>query len=200
MFPVRIDETPPPQPDTVVAAFNGEAERFVLRAFRLFQRSLMQLNGDAGTVLGKHLRARIPGASVDQMLSDLTSLVIEIHFLRDQPHATARGMAKWPSKQEFFLIALIEASQRRDKARATEAAIALLDTFEVGGVLEASAALARRLEEFGLRLMPIGDAAFTYFADYKPLDGPLVRPVPLTATPEASPLRLVGSGYGRRRE
>jgi hypothetical protein len=194
--PASISEGLSARPVVVVPAFNGNAERFVLRAFRLFRRSLLQVNGDAGKVLGKHLRMRVPADAVDRMLGDLASLLIEIHVLEDRAHACASVAAKWSSKHEFFLIAMIEASQRGDMARATEAAIALLDTFQVGGALEASRAFAQRLDDFNLHLMPIGDAAFNYFADYKPLQEPALQRPPQPLDPLAAPLRLVASGAG----
>jgi hypothetical protein len=175
----------------VVPAFNGRAEKFILRAFRLFRRSLLHVNSDASKALTKHLRAQVPADAVNCTLADLTTLYLEIQFL-DGAQDFTRTSAKWSSKHEFFLIALIEASQRRDKARASESAIALLDTFEVSNVLEAARTFAQRLEEFELRLMPIGDAAFSYFADYRPIDEALARPNMRGALVDAAALRIIG--------
>jgi hypothetical protein len=175
----------------VVPAFNGRAEKFIVRAFRLFRRRLLHVNGDAGKVLTKHLRAHVPADAVNCTLAHLTTLYLEIHVL-DRTQDFTRTSAKWSSKHEFFLIALIEANQRHDKVRASESAIALLDTFEVANVLEAARTFAQRLEEFELRLMPIGDAAFSYFADYKPIDEALVRPNIRGALVDATALRIVG--------
>lgn len=173
--------------ESVVPVFSGRTERFVLRALRLLQRSLAGVSGDAGMVLGKHLRTRVPADAVDGLLGDFMSLLTEIRFLEDQVHRCEKVPAKWSSKHEFFLLAMLEAGQRGDAARATEAAIALLDTFQVRSVLTASAALATCLETHGLRLMPIGDAAFNYFADYRPVN----QPAPQVNIP-TSTLRLVG--------
>jgi len=109
----------------------------------------------------------------------------------ETPHDGARTSAKWSSKHEFFLLALIEACQRRDKARASESAIALLDAFEVGHVIEASMRFAQRLSDLGLSLMPIGDAAFSYFADYQPLEQPFADPISRALVSDAPLLRVV---------
>jgi hypothetical protein len=174
----------------VVPAFNGEAERFVLRAFRLFRRTLVQANGDAGKVLTKHLRTRLPPEAVNRVLGDLAAMLLEIHFL-EAPHVGARATAKWSSKHEFFVLALLDACQRRDKARASEAAIALLDTFEVGHVMEAATQFAQRLEDFDLHLMPIGEAAFSYFADYQPVEEPFADPIARALVSDAPLLRVI---------
>jgi hypothetical protein len=187
----RITEGPAVPKGVVVPAFNGQAEKFVLRAFRLFRRSLLQVNGDAGKVLTRHLRTRVPAEDVNGMLGDLTSLSLEVHFVVGPPQHLERTSAKWSSKHEFFLLALLQACQCRDKARASESAIALLDTFEVGEALAASTQFAHRLTEFGLNLMPIGDAAFNYFADYKPLDEACAAPLRYAAGADVSLLRVV---------
>jgi len=163
--------------EAVVAAFSGEAERFVLRAFRLFRRSLTQREGDAGKILAKHLRARVPPDAFERILADLTALMLEIYFAKGQPTLAPRAAAKQSTKEEFFFIALLEATQRRDAARAAEAAMALLDTFRVSKVLDAAGDFVGRLRELDFWLMPIADTAFNYFADYRPLDEkPTSRP------------------------
>lgn len=181
-------QTTPSAPAAVVPAFNGRAEKFILRAFRLFRRSLMDVHGDAGKILTKHLRTHIPDEAFADAIADLSALHVEIHVLGGMHD---RANVKWSSKQEFFLIALIEASQRHDSARASEAAIALLDTFEVVPVIAAARAFAQRLADLGLRLMPIGDDAFSYFAEYKAIDEPTMRQPPRLA--DISTLRIVGS-------
>lgn len=176
----------------VVPAFNGHTEKFILRAFRLFQRSLARADGDASKVLTKHLGAQLPGDAANCMLSDLVMLYLEIH-IADQTQDFSRTSAKWSSKDEFFLMALLESSQRRDRARASESAIALLDSFEVAQVLDTARLFARHLDEFGLRLMPIGDVAFSYFADYKPIEQPFARRTVGGTSVDAMALRIVGS-------
>jgi len=68
---VQTPQKHSPATGVVVPAFNGEAEKFVLRAFRLFRRTLVQVNGDAGKVLTKHLRTRLSPDSVNGVLGDL---------------------------------------------------------------------------------------------------------------------------------
>lgn len=177
-----------PAGDVVVPAFNGYPEKFILRAFRLFRRSLWQPDSDAGKILTKHLGAQLSTDAADCVLSDLTMLYLELHA-----QDFSRTSAKWSSKDEFFLIALLEASQRRDRARASEAAIAMLDSFEVAKVLDTALRFARDLEELGLKMMPIGDAAFSYFADYKPVDETFARPTMGKAAVDATTLRIVSS-------
>lgn len=181
-----------PTRGAVVPAFNGRTEKFVLRAFRLLRRSLMQADGDAGKVLTKHLRAQLSADEANCLLSDLTMLYREIHVI-DHAQNSSRTSAKWSSKDEFFLMALLESSQRRDRARASESAIALLDSFEVAQVLDTARLFARHLDEFGLRLMPIGDVAFSYFADYKPIEQPFARRTVGGTSVDAMALRIVGS-------
>ena len=156
--------------EAVVAAFSGEAERFLLRAFRLFRRSLTQREGDAGKILAKHLGARVPPDAFERILADLTGLMLEIYFATGRPALSPRAAAKQSTKEEFFFIALLEATQRRDAPRAAEAAMALLDTFRVSKVLDAAREFVDRLRELDFWLMPIADTAFNYFADYRPLD------------------------------
>jgi hypothetical protein len=82
------------------------------------------------------------------------------------------GRPKGAGRDEVFFIAMLAALQKGEKGRAIEAAIALLDTANVHGVIAAARSLAARLSDCRLTLRPIGAAAFDHFAGY-----PVVHPV-----------------------
>ena len=156
----------------VAVLLSGPTERLVLETFGLLAQDYPRFSG-AGfeRAVGK-LAARLPVGTTPMVISQFAVLLSEMRAAGRLPHIRS-GRIRAAGRDEVFLFALLGAAQHGDKGRAIEAAIALLDTARVQGVVSAAAALGARLAESGIRLRPLGAAAFDYVAGYPAVADPI---------------------------
>jgi hypothetical protein len=152
---------------SVAVALTGRTERLLLRLLNLLGNSFPILDYPATHQARQLLATAVVPESIDAVLSDSVALVWEMSVaMQSLPKALTGGNAP---RETLLLMALIEAAQRRDRGRAIEAAMLLLNTTAAGGAVRAAERLARTLKRNHLHLVPIGRSVFEYFAGYAPL-------------------------------
>jgi hypothetical protein len=181
--------------ERVVVMLNGPTERLVLETLSALCREYPRWAGPAFEHAAGKLSARLRPGAISFCMSGFALLVSEIAAAGRLPRIT-QGRGKPASRDELFLVALIGAAQRNDRARAIEAAIALLDTGDVNRVVAAAKVLATRLAENGLVLTRVGAATFDHVAGYPVVEDPVGHPSGSTETtraPARPALRLLES-------
>lgn len=161
----------------VVVLLSGPAERLVLDTLALLAQDYPRFAGAGFERAVTKLAARLPVGATPMVMSQFAVLLSEMQAAGRLPRLRC-GRIRAAGRDEVFLFALLAAAQQGDKGRAIEAAIALLDTGRVHGVVSAAAAVGARLAESGVWLRPLSSATFDYVAGYPAVDpcGPLRLP------------------------
>lgn len=177
---------------TLAVIVTGPAERLVLDVVALMLQEFPRVGGSAFQHAVACMRARFQGHAAEA-LTDTAMLLAEMQKTGKLPKVRL-GRRRPIEKDELLIIALLAALQHGQRARAIEAAIALLDSGHVYGVLAAARSLASLLAEQGLRLRPIGSELFNHAAGYSAVGTPLMPPLartPATEAPKKPLLRLL---------
>jgi hypothetical protein len=151
---------------------SGPTERLVLDTFALMTQDYPRFAGAGFERAVTKLAARLPVGATPMVMSQFAVLLSEMQAAGHLPRIRS-GRIRAAGRDEVFLFALLGAAQHGNKARAIEAAIALLDTGHVHGVVAAAIALGARLAESGVWLRSLGAAAFDYMAGYPAVAGPI---------------------------
>jgi hypothetical protein len=177
----------------VAVLLSGAPERLVLDVMALLLQEYPKVGGGAFQHAVACVRQRFR-SSAAEALTETTLLISEMQRVGHLPkiRLTRRRSMQ---KDEVLLVALLAALQHGDRARAIEAAIALLDTGHVYGVLAAARSLAALMKEHGLLLRPVSAELFNYQVGYPTVADlgarQLERPAP--EQPKRPVLRLLKS-------
>jgi hypothetical protein len=175
----------------VEVLLSGPAERFVVDVFALLLRSFPHLDGRAVEgALGK-LSDRLPVSVAAGVLNGFIDLLVKMHAAGRLPRV--RGCVKPAGKTEILLVCLLSAAQRGDRGRTIEAAIALLDSGRVPGVVVSAERLALQLRDNGIIVPAIGQTMFNYVAGYPWVKDPFRRDKDPQPAAERPVLRLLQS-------
>jgi hypothetical protein len=149
----------------VAVLLAGRSERLVLDAAGLLAQEFPRVGGAAFDRAVQLLRSRFPVQIAGALLNDFVLLLSEMNHSARLPRLRS-GRTRSANKDEVFFIAMLAALQRADKGRAIEAAIAMLDTGRVNGVILSAQGLARRLSDAGVLLSGIRAEIFDLAAGY----------------------------------
>jgi hypothetical protein len=150
--------------ESVAVLLASPSERVVLDTCALLIQEFPRFNGPAVQHAVAALRRRFGDSGVT-ILDGLVVMLSEMHLAGRLPRLHLRRNRRG-GKDETLLLAMLAALQAGDKGRAIEAAIALLDTGHVHGVVTSAATIARTLYENDVRLRPIATLIFHHFAGY----------------------------------
>jgi len=153
----------------VVVLMRGRNERLVLEMFSLLSECFPQRQGSAFESAFLTLRVHMGAEQSIGVLNGMMSVMATLKAAGRLPTLDIRRQTL--SKDELFLLAMLSAAQRFERARPIEAAIALLNTGHVFAVNVAVRALGSRLRDAGIVLAPIGEAVFSYVAGYPAVAG-----------------------------
>jgi hypothetical protein len=161
----------PESQESVAVLVNGDAERHLLDTWSLLTQEFRISGGLAFEHSTVRLRARFGAEGAAVLVRDATALLAEMRLTGQLPRLRL-GRGRVAGKDEIFFITMLAALQTGDKGRAIEAAIALLGTSQVHGVIGAARRLAWNLAERGVLLRPIGGLIFEYLAGYSSAEAP----------------------------
>jgi hypothetical protein len=167
----------------VVVLLSGPTEQLVIEIFALLSQTFPHRHGPAFERALSLLRTRMAPESAVGIVNGFMSLMATMSAAGRLPRPRSR--LKTAGKDELFLIAMLGAAQRGNNGRVIEAAIALLDSGHVYGVVAAARSLALRLGESGVILKPIGETTFDYVAGYPrvvSIGAPATLPAPPNGT------------------
>jgi hypothetical protein len=150
--------------ERVAVLLASPSERVVLDTCALLIQEFPRFNGPAVQHAVAALRRRFGDKAVI-ILDGLVVMLSEMHLAGRLPRLHPRRN-RGGGKDETLLLAMLAALQARDKGRAIEAAIALLETGHVYGVVRSATVIADALQENGARLRPIATIIFNHFAGY----------------------------------
>ncbi len=159
-----------PENGAVAIMLAGRSERLTLEVAALLAQELPRIGGPAFEKAVQILRARFPAQIAGAMLNDFILVLSEMAHGAHLPRLRV-GRSRAANRDEVFFAAMLAALQHGDKGRAIEAAIAMLDTGRVNGVILAAQALARRLAENGVLLSGLHSEIFDFVAGYPAVEG-----------------------------
>jgi hypothetical protein len=145
----------------------GRHERLVIEMFSLLSECFPHRQGPAFESAFLTLRAHMGAEQSIGVLNGMMSVMATMKAAGRLPELhPGRPTA---GKDELFLLAMLSAAQRSERARPIEAAIAMLNTSYVYAVNVAVRSLAVRLTDAGVMLAPVSEAVFTHVAGYPPV-------------------------------
>lgn len=147
------------------------SDRLVLEVGALLVEELPRIGGPAFERAVQILRARFPVQIAGAMLNDFVLLLSELGHSARLPRLRS-GRHRSSNSDEVFFVAMLAALQRTDKGRAIEAAIAMLDTGRLNGVMAVADTLAQRLAANGVLLSTIDSDLFDAVAGYPVVEAP----------------------------
>lgn len=177
----------------VAVLMSGAPERLVLDVMALLLQEYPKVGGNAFRHAVACVRQRFHN-SASEVLTDAILLISEMQRVGYLPKVRL-GRRRSTEKDELLLVAMLAALQHGDRARAIEAAIALLDSGHVYSVLAAARSLVALMKEHGLLLRPVSVELFNYLAGYSTVADSGTRPIERTAPeqPRKPVLRLLQS-------
>jgi len=148
----------------VVVLMRGRNERLVIEMFSLLAECFPRRQGPAFESAFLTLRVYMSAEQSIGVLNGMMSVMATLKAAGRLP--TLEIGRQTMSKDELFLLAMLSAAQRFERARPIEAAIALLNTGHVFAVNVAVRSLAARLRGAGILLAPVSEAVFSHVAGY----------------------------------
>ena len=179
---------------SVAVLLSAPSERFIIDICALLLQEFPRVGGPAFEHAVAGLRSRF----AHNAAAVLTGLMLMLSAMAGAGHLPRlrSSRSRRAGKDDLLLVAMLAASQKGDKGRAIEAAIALLDTCRVHSVVIAARALGKLLIELGVEFRPVGATTFDYVAGYPVVADPSAKPAPKPAAtaPTGRPvLRLLKS-------
>jgi hypothetical protein len=175
----------------LVVLLRGRNERLVLDMFSMLSECFPHRQGPAFESAFLTLRVQTSAEAAIGILNSIMSVMATMKAAGRLPRFEAHRQTA--GKNELFLLAMLSAAQRTDKARPIEAAIALLDTGHVFSVNVAVRALATRLKDAGILLAPVNESVFAQVAGYPAISEP-TKTVAMVERPIGKPeLRILKS-------